>query len=312
MTDAMHVPEATVVADDLSKWFGQKVAVSQVSCSFGPGVTGLLGPNGAGKTTFLRLLSGLLSPSTGKALILGETPRKNTGVYRHLGFVPEDEAVYGHMTARRFIEWSAALTKIADPASAARRALETVELTEQAGRRMSTYSKGMRQRAKVAAALVHDPEVLLLDEPLNGTDPIQRGRLIKLMQQLGAEGRTIIVSSHVLGEVERMAGRVVAMVDGRMAAAGTVSSLRDALSDTPRLIRIDADRPRPLARRLLAGEWVEAVRIEGTGIEISTTDAKALGRDIAVAARETGAVVTAVSPEDDSLESVFSYLLEIQ
>ena len=312
MTDAMNVSEPTVVADDLSKWFGQKVAVSQVSCSFGPGVTGLLGPNGAGKTTFLRLLAGLLSPSTGKALILGESPRKDVGIYRHLGFVPEDEAVYGHMTARRFIEWSASLAKTADPAGAARRVLETVELTDQADRRMSTYSKGMRQRAKVAAALVHDPEVLLLDEPLNGTDPIQRGRLIKLMRRLGSEGRTIIVSSHVLAEVERMAGRVVTMVDGRMAAAGTVASLRDALSDTPRLIRVEADSPRPLARRLLVGEWVEAVRIDGTGIEIRTTDAKALGGDIAVAARETGAVVTAVSPEDDSLESVFSYLLEIQ
>ena len=312
MTDALHVPDATVVADDLSKWFGQKVAVSQVSCSFGPGVTGLLGPNGAGKTTFLRLVAGLLSPSTGEALTLGRTPRNDAGVYRHLGLVPEDEAVYGHMTARRFVEWSAALYRMPDPSGAARRALETVELTEAADRRISGFSKGMRQRAKVAAALVHDPEVLLLDEPLNGTDPIQRARLIELMRRLGSEGRTIIVSSHVLREVERMAGRVVAMVDGRVAAAGTVASLRDAMSDTPRLIRIDNDRPRPLARRLLAEEWVESVRVDGTGIEVRTTDAKALGGDIAVAAREVGAVVTSVSPEDDSLESVFSYLLDIQ
>lgn len=312
MTDALHVPDATVVADDLSKWFGQKVAVSQVSCSFGPGVTGLLGPNGAGKTTFLRLVAGLLSPSTGEALTLGRSPRKDTGVYRHLGFVPEDEAIYGYMTARRFVEWSAALYRMPDYSGAARRALETVELTEAADRRLSTFSKGMRQRAKVAAALVHEPEVLLLDEPLNGTDPIQRARLIELTRRLGSEGRTIIVSSHVLREVERMAGRVVAMVDGRVAAAGTVASLRDAMSDTPRLIRIDSDLPRPLARRLLAEEWVESVRVDRTGIEIRTTDPRALGGDIAVAAREVGAVVTSVSPEDDSLESVFSYLLEMQ
>ena len=246
-TDARHVTDATVVAADLSKWFGQKVAVSEVDCSFGPGVTGLLGPNGAGKTTLLRVLAGLLSPSAGQATILGRSPRKHHDVYRHIGFVPEDEAVYSHMSARRFVEWSAAMSKVKDATAAARRALETVQLTGDANRALSTFSKGMRQRAKVAAALTHDPAVLLLDEPLNGTDPIQRARLIELLVKLGREGRTIIVSSHVLAEMERMAGRVLAMVDGRVAAAGSVAALRDAMSDTPRLIRIDTDRPRPLA-----------------------------------------------------------------
>ncbi len=309
-TDARDVSDATVVATDLSKWFGQKVAVSEVSCSFGPGVTGLLGPNGAGKTTLLRVLAGLLSPSVGKATILGRTPKYQHGVYRHVGFVPEDEAVYNHMSARRFIEWSAALSKVRDARVAAQRALETVQLTEDADRSLAGFSKGMRQRAKVAAALVHDPQVLVLDEPLNGTDPVQRARLIELFVQLGREGRTIIVSSHVLAEVERMAGRVVAMVDGRIAAAGSVVALRDAMSDTPRLIRINTDRPRALARRLLVGDWVEAVRVDPAGVEIRTSDAGALGRDIAVAALKTDSLVTAVSPEDDSLESVFRYLVE--
>ncbi len=309
-TDARDVSDATVVATDLSKWFGQKVAVSDVRCSFGPGVTGLLGPNGAGKTTLLRVLAGLLSPSAGKATILGRTPKKQHGVYRHVGFVPEDEAVYNHMSARRFVEWSAALSKVRDARVAAQRALETVQLTEDADRCMAGFSKGMRQRAKVAAALVHDPQVLVLDEPLNGTDPVQRARLIELFVQLGREGRTIIVSSHVLAEVERMAGRVVAMVDGRIAAAGSVAALRDAMSDTPRLIRINTDRPRALARRLLVGDWVEAVRVDPAGVEIRTSDAGALGRDIAVAALKTDSLVTAVSPEDDSLESVFRYLVE--
>ena len=309
-TDARDVSDATVVATDLSKWFGQKVAVSDVRCSFGPGVTGLLGPNGAGKTTLLRVLAGLLSPSAGKATILGRTPKKQHGVYRHVGFVPEDEAVYNHMSARRFVEWSAALSKVRDARVAAQRALETVQLTEDADRSLAGFSKGMRQRAKVAAALVHDPQVLVLDEPLNGTDPVQRARLIELFVQLGREGRTIIVSSHVLAEVERMAGRVVAMVDGRIAAAGSVAALRDAMSDTPRLIRINTDRPRALARRLLVGDWVEAVRVDPAGVEIRTSDAGALGRDIAVAALKTDSLVTAVSPEDDSLESVFRYLVE--
>ena len=308
--DARDVSDATVVATDLSKWFGQKVAVSEVNCSFGPGVTGLLGPNGAGKTTLLRVLAGLLSPSAGKAAILGHSPRRHPGVYRHVGFVPEDEAVYNHMTARRFVEWSAALSKVENTKSAAQRALDTVQLTEDAHRSLAGFSKGMRQRTKIAAALVHDPQILILDEPLNGTDPVQRARLIELFVQLGSEGRTIIVSSHVLAEVDRMATRVVAMVNGRLAAAGSVAALRDAMSDTPRLIRIDTDRPRRLARRLLAGKWVESVRVDPAGIEIRTSDAGALGHDIAVAARDTDSVVTAVSAEDDSLESVFRYLVE--
>ena len=311
-TDALHVEDATVVATSLSKWFGAKVAVSEVNCSFGPGVTGLLGPNGAGKTTLLRVLAGLLRPSAGQATVLGRSPRKKPDVHRHVGFVPEDEAVYGHMTARRFVEWSAAMSKVEEPPVAARRALETVHLTRDAGRALSTFSKGMRQRAKVAAALVHDPAVLLLDEPLNGTDPIQRARLIELFVSLGEQGHTIIVSSHVLAEVERMAGRVVAMVDGRVAAAGTVAALRDAMSDKPRLIRVDTDRPRRLARRLLGGEWVEAVRVGQRSVEIRTDDARALGGDIAAAAREAGARITAVSPEDESLDSVFRYLVDIR
>ncbi len=308
--DALHAPGASVEADGVSRWFGQKVAVSEVSCSFGPGVTGLLGPNGAGKTTLLRIMAGLLSPSAGRVTVFGEQPRKSHRIHRRVGFVPEDEAVYDQMTARRFVEWSAALYQAADPPAAARRALEAVELLEDQHRPLAGYSKGMRQRAKVASALVHDPEVLLLDEPLNGADPIQRARLIELFMKLGAEGRTIIVSSHVLAEVERMAGRVVAMVDGRAAAAGSVASLRDAMSDTPRLIRIETDRPRALARRLLAGEWVESVKVDGSGVELRTGDARALGGDIAPAAREAGALVFKVSPEDDSLDSVFRYLVE--
>ena len=307
---ALHVPDASVEAAGLSRWFGQKVAVSEVSCSFGPGVTGLLGPNGAGKTTLLRLAAGLLAPSAGKVTVLGEPPRRRHRVHRRVGFVPEDEAVYDQMTARQFVEWSAALYKAADPPAAARRALETVQLLEDQHRPLAGYSKGMRQRAKVAAALVHDPEVLLLDEPLNGADPIQRARLIELFTRLGAEGRTVVVSSHVLAEVERMAGRVVAMVDGRAAAAGSVASLRDAMSDTPRLIRIETDRPRALAVRLLAGEWVESVKVDESGVELRTGDARALGACIAPAAREAGALVFEVSPEDDSLDSVFRYLVD--
>ena len=309
MSDPRPAPEPAIEARNLSKWFDQKVAVSEFTYSFGPGVTGLLGPNGAGKTTLIRTLTGLLKPSAGQALVWGESPRRRPGLYRRIGFVPENDAIYENMTAARFVRWSAALCQAPRPAEAARRALETVELTADAHRRLGEFSKGMRRRARVAAALAHDPEILILDEPLNGTDPIQRARLIELLIGLGREGRTVIVSSHVLAEVERMADRVVAMVNGRLAAAGTVADIRDAMSDTPRRVLIETDRPRELARRLLAGEWVRALEMGDGSFTVSTDDARALGRDVMAAAREEGCVVTAVTPEDESLESVFAYLV---
>lgn len=309
MSDPRPAPEPAIEARNLSKWFDQKVAVSEFTYSFGPGVTGLLGPNGAGKTTLIRTLTGLLKPSAGQALVWGESPRRRPGLYRRIGFVPENDAIYENMTAARFVRWSAALCQAPRPAEAARRALETVELTADAHRRLGEFSKGMRRRARVAAALAHDPEILILDEPLNGTDPIQRARLIELLIGLGREGRTVIVSSHVLAEVERMADRVVAMVNGRLAAAGTVADIRDAMSDTPRRVLIETDRPRDLARRLLAGEWVRALEMGDGSFTVSTDDARALGRDVMAAAREEGCVVTAVTPEDESLESVFAYLV---
>lgn len=309
MSDPRPAPEPAIEARNLSKWFDQKVAVSEFTYSFGPGVTGLLGPNGAGKTTLIRTLTGLLKPSAGQALVWGESPRRRPALYRRIGFVPENDAIYENMTAARFVRWSAALCQAPRPAEAARRALETVELTADAHRRLGEFSKGMRRRARVAAALAHDPEILILDEPLNGTDPIQRARLIELLIGLGREGRTVIVSSHVLAEVERMADRVVAMVNGRLAAAGTVADIRDAMSDTPRRVLIETDRPRELARRLLAGEWVRALEMGDGSFTVSTDDARALGRDVMAAAREEGCVVTAVTPEDESLESVFAYLV---
>ena len=210
----------TIVVTELSKWFGLKVAVSEVTIGFRSGVTGLLGPNGAGKTTLLRVIAGLQRPSQGEISLLGVDPRQDPSVYRKVSLVPEDEAIYERMTARRFVELAARLAKVDDVADRVQRALVMVDLVDPSDRILGGFSKGMRQRAKVAAALVTDPEVLLLDEPLNGADPVQRAQLIKLFMELGAAGRTVIVSSHVLAEVERMTDRVVAMVDGRLAADG--------------------------------------------------------------------------------------------
>lgn len=300
----------TIVVTEVSKWFGLKVAVSEVSVGFGPGVTGLLGPNGAGKTTLLRLIAGLQRPSQGDVRVLGIDPRVDVGVYRKMSLVPEDEPLYERETALRFVETSARLAGIDDPGGRAERALETVALSPAAGRELGKFSKGMKQRAKVAAALVTDPEILLLDEPLNGADPIQRAELIRLFKELGRAGRTVIVSSHVLGEVERMANRVVAMVDGRLAAVGSVARIRAAMTDKPRQLFVECNDPRLLASALMRTEGVVGVHIGGGNLRIEASDAREVALALPRIAVDNQISVTSLHPSDESLESVFRYLVE--
>lgn len=302
MTESVRVSE-------LSKWFGQKVAVSDVSVSFGPGVTGLLGPNGAGKTTLIRLITGLQRPSAGTVEVFGVDPRRDVSIYDRMSLVPEDEAVYERLTAHRFVRLNAELKKVEDPVSAAKEAIATVELENVADRPLGGFSKGMRQRAKVAAALVSDPEILVLDEPLNGTDPVQRASLISLFIRLGEQGRTVVVSSHVLAEVERMAGRIVAMVDGRLAAVGTVSHLRAAMTDRPRRVRIVTDDSRRLAALLVGMEAIDGLRVRDDTLDVETGDASVLARRLPRLANDAGVVIRRVEPTDESLESVFRYLV---
>ncbi len=310
MTDnPAFVDNPTVELSSVSKWFGPKVAVSKISCSFGPGVAGLLGPNGAGKTTTLRMMTGLIRPSEGEITVLGEWPRSKPKVYADIGLVPEESAVYTHMTGRGYVEYAAVLSGVDNPAAAADRVIRLVSLEDAADRKLDGYSKGMRQRAKVAAALVNDPAILVLDEPLNGTDPVQRSRLIELFHQLGDEGRTIIVSSHILEEVERMTSRVLAIVDGRLAAAGDIGAIRRAMSDIPYRVRVETNRPRELAARLLEDAVVHGVSVEEGSLLVETEDLTALGRHLAVAAQRADAVPTVFLPEDASLESVFRYLV---
>ncbi|MEE8488816.1 MAG: ABC transporter ATP-binding protein [Acidimicrobiia bacterium] len=300
----------TVIVTELSKWFGPKVAVSEVSIGFGPGVTGLLGPNGAGKTTLLRVVAGLQRPSQGEVTVLGVNPRTDSTVYQRMSLVPEDEAIYERLTGREFVELAARLARIDDPTGRAEAALGTVELLDSAHRKLGGFSKGMRQRAKVAAALVTDPEVLLLDEPLNGTDPVQRAQLIELFQDLGSAGRTVIVSSHVLVEVERMAERVVAMVDGRLAAVGSVPTIRAAMTDIPRQVFIECSEPRILASALIGTEGVVGVHVEDGQLRIEASDAGGLARLLPQIALDSGITISKVEPLDESLESVFRYLVE--
>jgi len=307
--DPAFVEEPTIEVTGASKWYGQKVAVSKLSCSFGPGVTGLLGPNGAGKTTLLRMISGLTSVSHGSVAVLGKDPRRHHDVFRSVALVPDEDAVYGSLTGRQFVTYSADLSN-SPTALSVDEALELVEMTEPADRVTDGYSKGMRQRIKVAAALVTDPKVLILDEPLNGTDPLQRGHLIDLFERLGADGRTLIVSSHVLEEVERVSDRVVAIVDGRLAAAGSVEAIRAEMNDIPYVVTIHTDRPRELGAALFESPAAVGVEIRDGGLRVTTDDITTLGRDTPRVADAVQARITAFRPLDQSLESVFRYLVE--
>jgi len=303
--DPAFVDEPTVEVDDVSVWFGQKVALSDLSCSFGPGVTGLLGPNGAGKTTLMRVVCGLVAPRRGGVRVLGVDPREDRDVHGRTALVPEEDAVPESLTPRQLATYRAALTGVADRL-AVERALAEVSLTDVADRRLGGFSKGMRQRAKVAAALVSDPQVLVLDEPLNGADPVQRVALIELFRRLGDAGRTVIVSSHVLHEVERLADRVVVVVHGRLAAAGSHRAIRDAMADRPRRVLVRSDDDRELGRSLLALDPVVAVELGDAGMTVSTGNAGELALALPHVAREAGVRLREVRALDASLESVFA------
>jgi ABC-2 type transport system ATP-binding protein len=306
--DPAFVSDATVTATDVSVWFGQKVALSELSCSFGPGVTGLLGPNGAGKTTLMRAITGLIPVNQGGVTVTGRAPRDDRSVYRSMAIVPEDEAVPRGLTPRQLCRYVADLHGIADR-SIVEWALATVEMQPAADRSMDGFSKGMRQRSKVAAALVKNPLVLVLDEPLNGADPVQRLHLISLFRRLGAEGRTVIVSSHVLNEVESMADRVIVIVRGRLAAAGGQRAIRDAMDDIPRHVLVRAPGGRPLAAALVGHDAVSGVTLDGDDIVVSTTRARDLAVVLPQVARDLGVHLSEVRPLDDSLESLFRELV---
>ncbi|MGH3027589.1 MAG: ABC transporter ATP-binding protein, partial [Gaiellaceae bacterium] len=253
----------TVAAEEVSKWFGPLVAVSDVSFEIGPGVTALLGPNGAGKSTMLRMLCGLAQPSRGTVRVLGRDPRADVAVTGSIGLVPQQESVFEPLTAHGFVRLAAVLHGLPDPDAAATAALELVSLDPADTRKLPTYSKGMRQRVKVAQGLVHDPEVVMLDEPLTGLDPRQRADMIALFRRLGAEGRCVLVSSHVLDEVERLGSEILVMSQGRLAAAGDFRELRALMDDRPLRVRVRTDRPRDVAGALLEGGTVVGARLDG-------------------------------------------------
>ncbi|CAN5778141.1 ABC transporter ATP-binding protein [soil metagenome] len=305
---------ATIRVSQVSKFYGDVVAVSDVSFTLDPGVTALLGPNGAGKSTMLEMLTGLLRPSTGKIEILGRSVRGDRQLYRQIGLVPEQEHMYPFLTGREFLYLNAVLQDVADPADAAQKALEAVDLVDDGDRKLGGYSKGMRQRAKIAAALVHDPQVLLMDEPLSGTDPIQRLRTIELINRLGEEGRTVLVSSHVLDEVERFADRILVIVNGKLAAAGNFHTIRDRMDEQASKIRVRSTEPRRFASVLIQEPSVQSVAMiksDGTppAISVEAGDVRTFYRSVATLAAREAITLYEVAAMDDSLASVFAYVV---
>ena len=295
--------------DHVSRWYGNVVAVNDISFALGPGVTGLLGPNGAGKSTLLHLMAGLLAPSSGRVLVHGSSAWRRPEMYRQVGLVPEREAVHPYLTGRQFARFNAELQGIADPDGAADWAIATVDLVAAADRPIGTYSKGMRQRAKLAGALVHDPTVLLLDEPFNGMDPRQRLHMMTLLRSMAADGKTILFSSHILEEVERLADSILVVYAGRLAAAGDFRSIRRLMTDRPHTFTVRSSDDRRLAAALMADASVFGTELADGRIAVRTADYAAFTRALPQVALASSVSLFEVAPTDDSLESVFSYLV---
>ncbi|MER5463411.1 ABC transporter ATP-binding protein [Streptomyces sp. NPDC002668] len=299
----------TINIEHTSRWFGNVVAVNDVTMTIGPGVTGLLGPNGAGKSTLINMMGGFLNPSTGSVTLDGRTIWRNESVYRQIGVVPEREAMYDFLTGREFVVANAELHGLGK--KEAQRALATVEMEYAQDRRIATYSKGMRQRVKMASALVHEPSVLLLDEPFNGMDPRQRMQLMDLLRRMGAEGRTVLFSSHILEEVEQLASHIEVIVAGRHAASGDFRKIRRLMTDRPHRYLVRSSDDRALAAALIADPSTAGIEVDLTegALRIQAVDFGRFTQLLPRVAREHAIRLLTVSPSDESLESVFSYLV---
>ena len=301
---------ATIEVNGVSKWFGSVVAINDISLSVSPGVTGLLGPNGAGKTTLLHMIAGLSAASKGEVRVLGEAVRGNHRIYARLGVMSEHEAVYGFLTGREFVEFSARLQGVKNVRAHTDWAIGAVNLLPAQDRPLNTYSRGMRQRMRLAASLVHDPEVLILDEPLNGTDPRQRIEFQDLMRREGQQGRTILISSHILEEVETLADSILLIVSGKLAAAGDFRAIREKLEERPFQVRVLTGDARAVAAALMTLPAVDSVAVEPDGaLIVLSRDIRALQRSIPRLAQQAGARLYSVEPLDESLDSVFSYVV---
>ncbi|HEX5260856.1 MAG TPA: ABC transporter ATP-binding protein [Gaiellales bacterium] len=303
--------EHVIEFEGVSHWYGDTVAVADLSFTVGPGVTGLLGHNGAGKSTALKLCGGFVTPRSGSVRVFGVDPRHDPAVYRRIGIVPDHSPPWPFLSAVDVVAMCATLRGVADPRAAAEQALDDVGLSDVAGRTVGGFSHGMRQRVKLAQALVHQPDLLLLDEPLNGLDPAQRRQVVDRLRGLGEQGKTVIVSSHVLQEVDRTAARVLVLVNGHLVADGETLEIRTLISDRPRSVRLAAtDGGRSLARELVAAAVVDAIRFEDGELVVETADIERFSRLLPAVAQSTATRLERVEPVGDDLESVYAYLHE--
>jgi ABC-2 type transport system ATP-binding protein len=302
-----------VAADHLSKWYGQVIGLNDVTVSVPPGITGLLGPNGAGKSTFMKLITGQLRPSKGAVTVLGEPIWKNPKLYFRVGFCPEQDAFYDRMTG---LEWVTALVRLngfseKEAGQAAEAALTSVDLMEAANKKIGAYSKGMRQRVKLAQAIVHDPEMLILDEPLSGMDPLARRRTMKMIREWAKQGKSVLVSSHILHEVESMTSNILLINNGRILAEGNVHQIRDLIDTHPHTVYVKAADPRGLAREFLARADVISMRFEPGAVIVETGKPDEFySRLTELVAEGACGAVEEVSSPDDNLQAVFKYLVK--
>lgn len=300
-------------ADRVGKWFGEVIAVNNCSLNVGEGVVGLLGANGAGKSTLFKMLTGLIEPSHGEVYVLGHRLRESVGYYRHVGFCPEGDALPDWMTGKEFLSLKLRLMGFSKKETIDKTSywLERFELSGAAGRKLGGYSKGMRQKIKLAQALAHDPEVIFLDEPLNGMDPVSRKQTIDLVQELGEEGRTVLVSSHILPEVESMTSEIILMDRGKVMAEGGITEIRDKISDHPTTVSLSSADPRTLAGFLIGRPHVVSVEVgDDNNVIVKTSHAVELYRALPGWLLENNLPVDEIITLDDSLEAVFQYLTE--
>jgi ABC-2 type transport system ATP-binding protein len=302
-----------VQAEHVSKWYGQVSGLNDVTLTVPPGITGLLGPNGAGKSTFMKLVTGQLKPSQGSIRVLGEPIWQNPALYFRIGFCPEQDAFYERMTG---LEWVSALVRLngvdeGEARKLAQRALDFVELSDAAGKKIGAYSKGMRQRVKMAQALAHDPDLLILDEPLSGMDPLARRKAIRLIKEWGRSGKSVLVSSHILHEIESMTSNILLINQGRILAEGNVHQIRDLIDEHPHTVYVKAERPRALAREFLAADDVLSLKFEDEAVVVETAKPDAFyARLTAMAAAGEFGVIFEVTSPDDNLQAVFEYLVK--
>lgn len=298
---------------NVSRWYGQVIGVNDVTTQIGPGITALLGMNGAGKSTMMKLITGQLRPTTGSVKVFGQEPFANPYVYQKLGYCPELDSFHEHMSGRAFVRYMAEMTGMS-PKQAKDRAeemLHFVGMTDRANRKIKGYSKGMRQRIKLAQAMVHDPEIILLDEPLNGLDPVGRHELMTVLEGLANNGKAIVVSSHILFEVEQMTRSIMLLHRGRLLARGDLRVIRELIDKHPHKIRIETPQPRLLTERLVHIANVVNVNFDPDGsVQFQVRQPDSFYAALNQVANEGDIVIQSVSSPDNNLESVFRYLVE--